>query len=83
MRVVEQIRGEFKKLANPRKAKLLAGFFKTAKGEYDHGDKFYGVNVPTTRLIAKNMLRRRRCRNCNSFRNFVKIYFLRFVKYVV
>jgi 3-methyladenine DNA glycosylase AlkD len=47
------IRKEFKSLANPEKAKLLAGFFKTGKGEYAEGDHFWGVMVPQTRKIAR------------------------------
>lgn len=44
---------EFKKLANPQKAKTLAGFFKTGKGEYGEGDIFLGITVPQTRGIVK------------------------------
>lgn len=47
------LRGEFKKLANPGKAALLAGFFKTGKGQYAEGDRFLGLTVPQTRLLAK------------------------------
>ena len=41
------------KLKNNEKAKLLAGFFKTGKGEYGEGDIFWGINVPEQRKIAK------------------------------
>ena len=44
---------EFRKAADPAKARLLAGFFKTGKGEYAEGDKFLGLTVPATRAIAK------------------------------
>ncbi|HAU07495.1 MAG: hypothetical protein UW46_C0006G0056 [Candidatus Yanofskybacteria bacterium GW2011_GWF1_44_227] len=38
--------------ADPIKAKILQGFFKTAKGEYGYGDLFLGVTVPEIRKIA-------------------------------
>lgn len=47
------LRSDFRKAADPAKARLLAGFFKTGKGEYAEGDKFLGLTVPATRAIAK------------------------------
>lgn len=41
-----------KQKANPEKAKLLAGFFKTGKGHYGEGDLFLGITVPESRKIA-------------------------------
>lgn len=38
---------------NKEKAKLLAGFFKTGRGQYGEGDVFWGLTVPTSRMIAK------------------------------
>lgn len=37
---------------NPEKAKLLARFFKTGKGQYGEGDLFLGIVVPESRKIA-------------------------------
>lgn len=55
--IARQIRREFERRANPAKAKVLAGFFKTGEGEYAEGDRFYGVTVPETRIIVKKYWR--------------------------
>jgi 3-methyladenine DNA glycosylase AlkD len=44
---------ELKKEKNPQKAKVLASFFKTKKGQYGAGDSFLGISVPKTREITK------------------------------
>lgn len=43
---------ELTELADPKRAKILARFFKTAKGQYGEGDVFLGITVPTVRRIA-------------------------------
>jgi len=50
---IQKIIHDLNKLADPEKAKLFLRFFKTGKGEYGEGDRFLGVTVPNTRLIAK------------------------------
>ena len=46
------LKKDIRKLKNPEKAKLLARFFKTGKGEYGEGDVFIGLMVPDSRKIA-------------------------------
>lgn len=43
---------DLRAVAEPAKAKELSRFFKTAPGDYGHGDKFLGVVVPKTRKVA-------------------------------
>ena len=38
--------------ADPAKAVVLKGFFKTGKGDYGEGDRFMGLTVPISRRIA-------------------------------
>jgi 3-methyladenine DNA glycosylase AlkD len=38
--------------ADPAKAKILAGFFKTGAGQYGEGDVFLGLTVPVSRALA-------------------------------
>lgn len=42
-----------KKLADPKRAKILSRFFKTGKGQYGEGDIFLGIAVPEQRKLAK------------------------------
>lgn len=39
--MLKQLKSDLQKLKNPYQAKILARFFKTGKGEYGKGDKFY------------------------------------------
>ena len=44
---------ELSEASNPRRARSLAWFFKTGKGEYGEGDEFCGITVSVLRKIAK------------------------------
>lgn len=47
------IQQELEAYIDPVKKEYLPRFFKTGKGQYGEGDKFLGVVVPNTRLVAK------------------------------
>lgn len=51
--MLDNLRSELKKAANPKKAQILQGFFKTGKGQYGEGDIFLGITVPQSRAIAQ------------------------------
>ena len=50
--MLKEILADFQKLKNPIKAKNLARFFKTGKGEYGEGDIFLGIKVPEQRKLV-------------------------------
>ena len=45
---------ELAALGSEEKRRVLSGFFKTGKGQYGEGDKFFGLPVPLTRGVAKS-----------------------------
>jgi 3-methyladenine DNA glycosylase AlkD len=47
------LRKSLQKQADPHKARILQGFFKTGPGEYGENDIFIGVPVPELRKLAK------------------------------
>ena len=51
---LNKFKSDMHRLKNPKKAKLLSGFFKTGKGEYGEGDIFLGIMVPQQREVSKN-----------------------------
>ena len=53
MAEVSAIRKALKELADPKRAALLQGYFKTGPGEYGAGDRFIGLTVPQTRGLAR------------------------------
>ena len=55
-KIMNKIKKELKKFADPEKAKILQRFFKTGKGEYGEGDIFIGVTVPNIRKVTKKFV---------------------------
>src|SRR5687768_1310845 len=53
MATADQVLVDLKALADPVKAKFVAGYFKTGPGQYGEGDIFWGLKVLETRKIAK------------------------------
>ena len=47
------VRADLLKLRNKERAKFVARYFKTGKGEYGEGDIFIGLTLPQIRIIAK------------------------------
>ena len=50
--MLDKLKEDLLKCANPEKAKILSKFFKTGKGQYGEGDVFLGVTVPEQQRIA-------------------------------
>lgn len=50
---IQEIQRELEAYIDPVKREYLPRFFKTGEGQYGEGDKFLGVVVPNTRLVAK------------------------------
>jgi 3-methyladenine DNA glycosylase AlkD len=46
-------RADLRRLADPGKARILQGFFKTGPGEYGEGDVFLGIVVPRIRELVR------------------------------
>ena len=53
MQTAKEVERELKRLGTPLRAASAAWFFKTAPGQYGHGDVFAGVTVPNQRKVAR------------------------------
>jgi len=51
--MLNQLNKKLQEKANPSKAKLLQGFFKTGPGEYGEGDVFLGLTMGENRELSK------------------------------
>ncbi|HET9742020.1 MAG TPA: DNA alkylation repair protein [Terriglobales bacterium] len=51
--IIADLRRELAEASDPERARKLAWFFKTGKGEYGEGDRFCGITVPVQRKIAR------------------------------
>jgi len=50
---LDSIKNKIRSHADPIRAKNSLWFFKTGKGDYGEGDKFFGLKVPICRKISK------------------------------
>ena len=55
--MLDELRRDLRAQADPGKAKILQGFFKTGPGEYGEGDIFLGLVVPKIRALSKKYSR--------------------------
>jgi 3-methyladenine DNA glycosylase AlkD len=53
MRATPTLSKKLQANANPKKAKVLAGFFKTGPGQYGEGDLFLGITMPEIRKLVR------------------------------
>lgn len=51
--LAKEVKEKLRLLGSDNKATHSQRFFKTGKGEYGEGDKFFGCTVPETRSVAK------------------------------
>ncbi|MBU0981143.1 DNA alkylation repair protein [Patescibacteria group bacterium] len=51
--MIQELKKDIEKLADPVRAGHSARFFKTGPGQYGEGDKFVGLKVPEQRILAK------------------------------
>ncbi|NDC76474.1 MAG: DNA alkylation repair protein [Chitinophagia bacterium] len=55
--VARRILSELRAAADPERARQMARYFRTGKGEYGEGDRFLGIPVPGQRALAKRHVR--------------------------
>ncbi len=53
MNITDKLKSRLRQFASAEKAAFLPRFFKTAPGQYGHGDVFIGVMVPASRQVAR------------------------------
>jgi 3-methyladenine DNA glycosylase AlkD len=54
--MIAETQRQIRALANPEQAIALQRFFKTAPGQYGHGDVFLGIKVPVLRSVSKQFV---------------------------
>lgn len=51
--MLNKLKADIHRAADPKKIAIFQRFFKTGKGDYGEGDVFIGLSVPQSRLIAR------------------------------
>jgi hypothetical protein len=52
--MLQELKNDLARYANPEKAAFFPRIFKTGKGEANEGDAFLGITVPIAALLQKN-----------------------------
>jgi 3-methyladenine DNA glycosylase AlkD len=69
--MLNDLQKEIRSLADPKRAKNFAWFFKTGPGQYGEGDKFLGLNTPQMRSLSQKY----KHLSLSDIQNLIKSYY--------